>query len=312
MTSAMPLSTNPGFVDHIAASIPEHIAEGLKAIGPVIALGPTSALYAPLHELDPKPQAVVARDISYGTHERHLLDVFISGQCRDSRPVLIFIHGGGFVGGNKSGPATPFYDNVMYWAAKHGMVGVNATYRLAPTHQWPCVQEDLHSITQWVDTHIASYGGDPRRVFLVGHSAGAAHVAQYLAEFQADAHKKTGICGGLLVSGIFDPSKFAEQQMVQSYFGTDAAALAQRNSTSALAKTGIPLFLAYAQLDPPAFKTQTLEAAKQLRQAGCQVRCIELVGHNHLSAVYAVGTNDSSLSAAWLEFIKRNQRVVPA
>ena len=54
-----------------------------------------------------------------------------------SRPVLVFVHGGGFTGGNKSTPGSPFYDNVPLWAARNGLVGVNITYRLAPQHPWP-------------------------------------------------------------------------------------------------------------------------------------------------------------------------------
>lgn len=302
----MPRKHFPVVVESTASSVPRDIAGALGVIGPVIAPGPTSALYAPLHDVLANPGVEVIRDISYGAHERHLLDVFVKSGGRDKLPVLVFIHGGGFVGGNKSGPATPFYDNVMYWACRQGMIGVNASYRLAPAHQWPAVQEDLHSVMQWVGTHIGSYGGDTGRVFLVGHSAGAAHVVQYIAHCQTGTQENPGIRGAMLVSGIFDPSSFAEQAMVQSYFGTDVAAMAQRNAISAMALADIPFLFTYAELDPPSFRAQTLKAAGQLQQAGRLARCVALTGHNHLSAVYAVGTRDSSLSDAWLRFMEEN------
>jgi carboxylesterase type B len=69
---------------------------------------------------------------------------------------------------------------VLPWAAKSGYVGVNVTYRLAPANAWPAAQQDLGAALAWVRAHVATRGGDPARVFLVGHSAGGAHVAQYL------------------------------------------------------------------------------------------------------------------------------------
>ena len=55
----------------------------------------------------------------------------------------MFVHGGGMIRGNKRPPGSPFYDNVMLFAARHGMVGVNVEYRLAPQFPWPAGTEDL-------------------------------------------------------------------------------------------------------------------------------------------------------------------------
>ena len=97
------------------------------------------------------------------------------------RPVLLFVHGGGFTGGDKKADDTPFYDNVGTWAVDNGMVGVNMTYRLAHEHQWPAGAEDIAAAIAWVKANIAAEGGDPRRLYLMGHSAGAAHAAAYVA-----------------------------------------------------------------------------------------------------------------------------------
>ncbi|HXR90069.1 MAG TPA: alpha/beta hydrolase fold domain-containing protein, partial [Steroidobacteraceae bacterium] len=108
------------------------------------------------------------------------------GAARAPRPVLVFIHGGGFNRGAKSTPGSPFYDNIGLWAVDHGLVGVTINYRLAPQYQWPSGIEDLTLVVAWLKGHIAQYGGDPDKIFLWGHSAGAAHVADYLA------HQATG------------------------------------------------------------------------------------------------------------------------
>ncbi len=108
------------------------------------------------------------------------------GGARAPRPVLVFVHGGGFSRGAKHTAGSPFYDNIGLWAVDHGLVGVTINYRLAPQYQWPAGIEDLTSVVSWLKSHVAEYGGDPDKIFLWGHSAGAAHVADYVA------HQATG------------------------------------------------------------------------------------------------------------------------
>ena len=80
--------------------------------------------FAPHHENEPYKDIVLTRDHRYGGHERHRLDVF-QPKAAGLLPVFVFVHGGGFVRGDKKNPGTPYNDNVPLWAARHGMVGVN-------------------------------------------------------------------------------------------------------------------------------------------------------------------------------------------
>src|SRR5437763_16830617 len=82
--------------------MPEDIAWKLLEIGRVINVPKTAALYAPLQQKEPYQGIKAERDIKYGPADRNLLDVFTPEANSSSRPVLIFIHGGGFVAGNKS------------------------------------------------------------------------------------------------------------------------------------------------------------------------------------------------------------------
>jgi acetyl esterase/lipase len=161
--------------------MPPDIAAKLVEIGRVVGPEKTAPLYAPLQEKEPYVGINVTRDIKYGPGERNLLDVFLPEGAAGPPPVLVFVHGGGFIRGNKRTPGTPFYDNIMLWAARNGMLGVNMTCRLAPQSLWPAGAEDVAAGVRWVRNTIASHGGDPERVFLMGHSAGATHVASYLA-----------------------------------------------------------------------------------------------------------------------------------
>ena len=135
----------------------------------------------PLQAKEPYPRVKVERDVKYGAADRNLLDVFMPERVSAARPVLIFVHGGGFVAGSKHVPGSPFYDNIMLWAVKSGFIGINMEYPLAPQSPWPAGAQDIGSVVQWVSQNIASRGGDPAKIYLMGHSAGARHVAGYVS-----------------------------------------------------------------------------------------------------------------------------------
>jgi acetyl esterase/lipase len=83
-------------------------------------------------------------------------------------PVIIFVHGGMYVRGDKTVPGTPFLQNVAALWARNDMVGVNITYRLAPKHQWSTGAQDVGAAIKWVRDNVGVYGGDPNRIVLMG------------------------------------------------------------------------------------------------------------------------------------------------
>jgi len=210
--------------------MPEDIAWKLLELGHIIDPPKTAALYAPLQQKEPYQSVKIERDVKYGGAERNLLDIFMPETASSPRPVLIFVHGGGFVAGNKRTGDSPFYDNIALWAAKNGFVGVNTTYRLAPQSPWPAAAEDLAAAIQWVSDNIASRGGDRSRVFLMGHSAGAVHVATYVSHPEFQKVKGGGLAGAILVSGIYDLNGEAAGDPEKTYFGTDPSLYAARSS----------------------------------------------------------------------------------
>ena len=286
----------------------EELAWKLLELGQVIDLPKTAAIYAPLQESEPYQGVKIERDIKYGPADRNLLDVFVPETPSAKRPVLIYVHGGGFVGGDKRAPGSPFYDNVMLWAVKNGFIGVNATYRLAPQAPWPAGAEDLGAVLQWTSDKISERGGDPARVFLMGQSAGAVHVASYVAHTEFHKVKGGGLAGAILLSGIYDLTATPAADPERAYFGDDPSRYAERSSLSGLLTTNIPLMLTAAELDPPRFVEQ-FELVKQAsckRPSGC-VRAFMLPQHNHMSEVYAINTADTRLTDAILNFVKAGE-----
>jgi acetyl esterase/lipase len=149
---------------------------------------------------------------------------------RSARPVLIFIHGGAFGAGDKHSAGSPFYDNIALWAARHGFIGVTMTYRLAPQSPWPAGAEDIALAVKWVADDIGSRGGDGSRIYLLGHSAGAAHVASYVSHPEFYRVKDGGIIGAIMLSGLYDFTASAPGVPEMAYFGNDRARYAERSS----------------------------------------------------------------------------------
>jgi acetyl esterase/lipase len=285
--------------------MPDDIAWKLLELGRVVDVPHTAALYAPLQEKQPYQGVKIERDVKYGTADRNLLDVFIPQAASSPRPVLIFVHGGAFVAGDKHTPGSPFYDNVMLWAVKNGFVGINVTYRLAPQAVWPSAAEDLAAAVQWVADNIVARGGDPARVYLMGHSAGAVHVASYVSHPEFHKVIGGGLAGAIMVSGIYDLTAGTAGDPERAYFGADPSGYAERSSLQGLLTTKIPLMITTAELDPDGFARQ-FELMKQAackRASGC-ARTFTLLQHSHMSEVYSINTSDTRLTDEIQDFVK--------
>lgn len=283
----------------------------VAALGRTVAPAPTAALYAPrIVDKEPYAGVVVERDIAYGPAERNRLDVFVPAPgAGRARAVLVFVHGGAFVAGNKRlSNVSPFYDNVMLWAVHNGMVGVNMTYRLAPANPWPAGPEDIGEAIRWVHNHIAAYGGDPGRVFLMGHSAGATHVASYVAHERFHRVPGSGLAGALMLSGVYrvTPDLVAGGPTYPGYYGTDASKYDEESSLAGLVATRVPLWVGNAEFDPPSFDEQ----AKLLRAALCGAgKCAagpRFAHHSHMSQAYSIDSDDPAVGDAMRAFIERH------
>lgn len=298
-------ASQPVTIAALPSQVPEAIEAQLRQIGRVVDPGKTAALYAPLQQREPYAGVAVTRALRYGPDaERNLLDVFAPQRADGTpRPVLVFVHGGGFVAGNRRTGNSPFYDNIALWAVKNGMVGVNTTYRLAPRHPWPAAQEDLAAMLAWVRENIAARGGDPNRIYLMGHSAGAAHVAQYIGHPRFHEEPGGGVAGAIFVSGLFDPASAQPNPPLQAYFGKDGSVYARRSALPGMAASRLPMLVAYAELDPSDFHEQAEQAQAALCGAGPCGPLLQLRGHSHMSEVYAINTPDTALTDAIRAFV---------
>jgi triacylglycerol lipase len=266
-------------------------------------LGGTSQLMASMAAAA-DASLTVTRDHQYGPHERNRLDIFTREGTKGA-PVLVYIHGGAFVMGDKTSEGSPFYDNVSQWAAQQGWVGVTMTYRLAPASQYPSGPEDLALAVNWLRENIAEHGGDPDSIFLMGQSAGAAHVAGYLSHPEYQPGGSAGIAGGLMISGIYNTNTAPVNDFNKAYYGEDDAVRIQANCTPGLLASNVPMLFTVSELDPQDFQDQAAQLVGEWHKAkGCYPPMEYLAGHNHLTPAQAIGTGENTLGPAISEFIR--------
>jgi acetyl esterase/lipase len=287
------------------AQMPPDLVAKIAAMGRVVDPENTGKLYAPLQEKEPYAGVKLTRDVKYGSDVRNVVDVFVPETGAAGRPVLMFVHGGGMVRGTKHAPDSPYYDNVMLFAAHHGMVGIDIEYRLAPQFSWPAGNEDLAAVVRFLTDKGADFGIDPKRMYLMGHSAGATHVASYVSHPEFFGPQGSGLAGAILSSGGYDFTKDEQSEGRIAYFGSDPALLAQRSAVAGLIKTKIPFMMSSAELDPPPIAAQSVALKEALCKSehGC-VRSLVLPHHSHMSESYSINTADRQLSDQILEFMK--------
>lgn len=263
----------------------------------------TVAVTAPL-AIRPDPEhGEVIRNLQYGPHERHLLDIYGARGNGTPRPVVLYVHGGGFVAGDKGSADAPFYQNVGAWAAKSGFLGVTINYRLAPAGLWPAGRDDALAAVAWLHENVSRWGGDSARIWLMGQSAGAVHVADAVGEL-ARLGKERELAGALMLSGIYDLEVLDHGPFENAYFGTDASLFAQRSPVHALATTRLPCLFTVAELDPERFQRQADRMVQAtLNARGDWPRMHYLAGHNHLSPVQILGTEGDEVGPILARFI---------
>lgn len=298
------------------SNMPPHVQQRLAEVGPGWGrdirgnIEKTLEVYTPILAGAPKEGVAVTRDLAYGPDARNRLDMY-RPEGKSGAPVVVFIHGGAYVAGERSINAE-VYGNIPMYFARQGLLGVNATYRLAPASKWPGAAEDVGAMVRWLKANAANYGGDPNRIYLIGHSAGATHVASYALIRSLQPADGPGLAGMVLISGRyhFDPHPSDPNlKNFQAHFGTDRSQYPQQSPiTHVKTAPKIPTFIVIAEYDNPDLDTQgaLLLAAYCERDRACP-RFTRLEKHNHLSETYMFNTKDEALGKEILEFIGRGR-----
>ena len=172
-------------------------------------IGLALAACSPLAAFDalvPKDRAGVrvASALAYAGGPRRMLDVYAPRAERgEARPVVVFFYGGSWSSGTRAG-----YAFVGRALAAQGFVVVIPDYRLVPEVRYPAFVEDGAAAVRWTEAHARDYGGDPARIVLMGHSAGAYIAAMLAVDDRWLGRGRTAIRGLVGLAGPYDFAPF--------------------------------------------------------------------------------------------------------
>lgn len=266
-------------------------------------------LYDSALQAAPKGGVKVTKDLAYGSDPRQKLDIY-QPPGKSNLPIMVFFHGGGYTGGERD--YTPLvHANVLTYFARNGFLGINADYRLAPEFPWPAGGQDVRSVVEWVQKNAGQYGGNPERIFLFGHSAGASHVALYALDRRFQPPNGPGIAGAILLSGRYvlhyDPDDASlAKGGVADYFGSDPSRFESRSVASHVTESHVPIMIVASEHDQLNLATTSGELFVALckRDGGRCPRFVQLKYHNHMSEFYHFNTQDDYLGKEILEWTR--------
>lgn len=249
------------------------------------ALGALVAACSPLgllNTLGPRDRGVrrVARGVAYGGDPRQTFDVFAPLEGAGPRPVLVFFYGGGWDSGDKA---------VYGWAAQalaaQGFVVATPDYRLVPEVHFPAFIEDAAAATAKVGQMAAQYGGDPARLGVVGHSAGA-HLAMMIAldrRYMAAAGAPELIKAAAGLSGPYDFLPYDVPASINAFGAAPDPTLTQ--PITFVRRDAPPLWLAHGTADTVVRPKNSINLDRLERAAGGRSELRLYEGLNHADTI---------------------------
>ena len=260
-------------------------------IASIVSLAVLLSACSPLRVLSaivPDDGYVAHRDIAYGPAERQALNVYTPADAEDCStgpvPVVVFFYGGSWKFGQREQ-----YAFVAEAITARGYVAVVPDYRVYPDVTFPAFVEDGASVLAWTRDHIAEYGGDPKRVYLMGHSAGAYIAAQlsldprYLA---AQGLSRESISGMVGIAGpyAFDPLRY---RTIRPIFADhpDPKDWRPINFTDASAP---PMLLIHGGDDGTVYPSNSRGLAHKIEASGGEARYVEIPDTGHIAVMLAL------------------------
>lgn len=284
----------------------QSIKDQIRAEGKSIDVGKSLSRWQPLWDAADNSAVKVTRDLKYGPDAKQGFDLYEPVKLTNTpSPIIIFLHGGSFVAGDKA-----MYANVGYHFAKKGITTVVMTYRLAPEHKWPTGTIDMALQLKWIRDNKDKINADTSQVYLFGHSAGAQHVASYIFEEKYQI-ENDGVAGAILASGsVYDTGILngdADPQYYD-YFGKDASKYETQSILDDLDGRKVPIFVSYAEYDKDNFQYQASKIIPALFKRDGEMPTVkQLMEHNHLSEVFHFNTGDDDFSDDIIKFINKNK-----
>jgi acetyl esterase/lipase len=235
-----------------------------------------------LNAIIPTGQMEIERDVPFGVLPRQKLDIYqprlLSGK---SLPVVLFFYGGSWDSGSKQD-----YLFVAEALTAQGYLTVIADYRLYPEVNFPQLMQDPALAFKWVKKHIANYHGDPKQIFIMGHSAGA-HLAVMLslnAEYLAAVGlRPDAIAGTIGLAGAYDFLPLTSDRLKAIFAPAEQEWISQPIN---FANGGNPpLLLLTGTADRTVWPKNSINLAHAIEAKGGQVQLMTYQGYDHVDII---------------------------
>ena len=228
----------------------------------------------------------VTGSVTYAPGPRHTLDIYAPSPRQGGAPVVVFFYGGNWEAGDKS-----IYRFVGAALAAKGLVAIIPDYRIYPEVRFPSFIEDGALAVRWARDHVAEFGGNPARIVLMGHSAGAQIAAmlafdrRWLAAVGLESRRD--LKGFVGLAGPYDFLPL-DTPTLKSIFGP-AGRLADTQPINFVDGTEPPIFLATGRDDDRVSPGNTARLARRIADRGgaATVAIYDRVGHRTLIGAFA-------------------------
>jgi acetyl esterase/lipase len=265
-------------------------------LGCVFSLAGCSALMT-VSRLTPDGHHLRTADVAFGGQPRQQLDVYRPREQSGPQPVVVFFYGGGWTGGVKEK-----YRFAASGLTKRGFVVVIPDYRVYPEVVFPAFVEDGAAAVRWVVDNIADYGGDPKQIFIMGHSAGA-HIGALLS-FDERYLKRVGVDAASLVGfiGMSGPYDFLplDEGYLQQVFPDGSRAASQPVNFVDGAEAAV--LLIHGSGDSTVSADNARRLAARIQDAGGEVDLAILDGAGHARPALALSPSLRFLAPRVLDY----------
>ncbi len=226
-----------------------------------------------------------SRNHAFGTHPRQKLDVYAPRNLREPVPVVVFFYGGAWQRGRRAD-----YKFVAEALTSKGFVVVIPDYRLYPEVRFPSFLDDAGAAVSWTQQEIARFGGDPRRIFVMGHSAGAYNAAMIAFDahyVEAAGGRHADVLGFIGLAGPYD-IRPSTSITLENVFGAAPDLPAAQPSNFVEADSPRALVL-YGEQDTTVLPEHSKRLARRIRAVGGRVSEVGYpeLGHASLVGVLA-------------------------
>lgn len=252
-----------------------------------------------LNVLTPASTVHQEKGLSFGPDPRHKLDVYSPAPAKGTSPVIVFFYGGSWNSGSRDD-----YRFVGNTLARQGYVTIVADYRLYPEVRYPQFLEDSALAVAWAARHAAEYGGDPEKLFVMGHSAGGYNAAMIALDkrwLSAVGMTPSALLGWIGLAGPYDFAPIANEEVKPVFFHPNTPAESQPiNHVTWNTPPALLIAPVEDSVVNPARNTGGM--AKALKKCGVPVEEIYFEKPNHVTLI-------ATLSAPFVSYVPTVEKI---